>query len=193
MPTSLAQWERERFKYGDAAGDGKGDLLRMHGIKAEHSMNLLFSWLTANRSEVRLLDSLPIERGGTGASTVTGLLKNIGYFEDTNHTLRRGVKVLSVANTGTIDRFSNLPEVTFRKVSTGTYELKGFVNTSILFGLVFPVNNLNQVTHMAELAELEDHTGYTLKVHLADYTNPIPVLGALVDIPLSKYIDIECQ
>ena len=75
MPTSLAQWERERFKYGDAAGDGKGDLLRMHGIKAEHSMNLLFSWLTANRSEVRLLDSLPIERGGTGASTVTGLLR----------------------------------------------------------------------------------------------------------------------
>ena len=54
MATNLSPYERERFEYGEVAGDNKGDLLRIHAIKAEHTANLLFTWLSGASSEVRL-------------------------------------------------------------------------------------------------------------------------------------------
>ena len=57
MANRLSQYERERFLYGDAAGDGKGDLPRVHTIKLEDMSNLIFSWISGGRSEVRLPDA----------------------------------------------------------------------------------------------------------------------------------------
>ena len=84
MPTNLAQWERERFLYGDAAGDGKGDLLRVHAIKAEHASNLVFSWLSGGASEVTLPNALPISRGGTGMTANPAMLVNLASASTAN-------------------------------------------------------------------------------------------------------------
>lgn len=192
MPTSLSQWERERFVYGDAAGDGKGDFLRIHAIKAEHADNLLFSWLSGGASEVRLPDALPISRGGTGSATVAGTIRNLGYFEDTNHVLRRGTKVLTLADTGILDRFQNLPNATFTKRATGEYVLKGVELDTKLFGMVFPITNLNQLRYIATTAL--GAVGETIiKVFVANNATNPPSPGAAVDLPTGVYIDIECK
>ena len=192
MPTNLAQWECERFLYGDAAGDGKGDLLRVHAVKAEHAHNLVFSWLSGGASEVTLPNALPISRGGTGATTVAGVIRKLGYFEDTNHVLRRGTKVLTLGNTGILDRFQNMPNAMFTRNGVGDYSITGVVPGTALFGMVLPVNHLNQLkcyatTSVAPSGEM------VIKVFEANNTTNPPSAGAPMDLPAGTYIDLEVK
>lgn len=192
MATSLAQWERERFNYGEVANDKKGDPIRVHAIKAEHAETLVFSWLSGGLSEVRLPDALPVARGGTGSTTAQGTIRNLGYFEDTNYTLRRGVKVLSLTNTGILDRFQNLPNATFTRRALGEYVLKGVQLDTARFGMVFPLDKLNQLRYIATTtvgAEGE----IVVKVFKANNTTNPPSAGLAADLPAGVYIDIECK
>ena len=192
MPTNLAQWERERFNYGDAAGDKKGDPIRVHTIKAERTNNLVFSWLSGGTSEVTLPTALPISRGGTGSTSVAGVIRTLGYFEDTNHTLRRGIKVLRLGNSGILDRFQNTPNAMFTRNGVGDYAITGVVPGTALFGMVLPVNHLNQLkcyatTSVAPSGEM------IVKVFEANNTTNPPSAGAPMDLPAGTYIDLEVK
>ena len=192
MPTNLAQWERERFNYGDAAGDGKGDPIRVHTIKAEHTNNLVFSWLSGGASEVTLPAALPISRGGTGSTSVAGVIRTLGYFEDSNHVLRRGTKVLTLSNTGIADRFQTLPAASFIKTGLGQYSIYNVEQDTKLFGLVIPMNYFNQPKYFVETSlgvdgELVVST-YLIDTSILPYGPGLPV-----DLPLGVTIDIECK
>lgn len=192
MPTKLAQWERERFNYGEVANDKKGDPIRIHAIKAEHAESLVFSWLSGGRSEVKLPDALPIERGGTGATSTTSFIRNLGYFEDTNHTLRRGEKVMSVANDGFIDRFRNLPEGTaWSRTDVGTYTLSNAKLTYKLWGFVVPINFLGQPMCFVEVYTLPE--GTQLVVKAVTVQDGIISAGDPMDIPPGYVIDLEIE
>lgn len=191
MPTNLAQWERERFNYGEVANDKKGDPIRIHAIKAEHTDNLLFTWLSGGRSEVKLPDALPIERGGTGATSVASAIRNLGYFEDCNYCLRRGIKVLTTNGTGIIDRFKNLPNASINHVDTGTYDITGITHSTDMWSYVVPLNTSHQPTLNLEFTTIEN--GVQMKVNTINYINGAPVIGALIDLPSTVKVDIECK
>lgn len=192
MATGFAQWERERFNYGEVANDKKGDPIRIHAIKAEHTDNLIFSWLSGGASETRLPDVLPVSRGGTGSSTVAGTLRNLGYFEDTNHTLRRGVKILSLTNTGILDRFNNLPNATFTRRALGEYVLRGVQLDTQLYGMVFPVDKFDQLRYIATTT-IGSEGEIVVKVFKANNATNPPSNGVASDLPVGVYIDIECK
>lgn len=191
MATNLSQWERERFNYGDAANDKKGDPIRVHAIKAEHTDNLIFTWLSGGRSEVRLPDALPIERGGTGATSVASAVRNLGYFEDCNFCLRRGIKVLTTNGTSITDRFKNLPNASITRVSTGVYNITGITHSTDMWSHVVPLNTTHQPVLNLEFSPIEN--GVQMKVNIINYVNGAPVMGTLIDLPSSVKVDIECK
>lgn len=186
---ALAQWERERFNYGEAAGDGKGDPIRVHAIKAEHTEKLVYTWLSGGASEVRLPEALPITRGGTGATTVAGTLRNLGYFEDANHTLRRGVKVLSFGNTGMRDQFKNVPDASFSRVAEGHYRITGANLSQALWGIVIPQGPEGFMKAFVELNT--SNNIIEIKTYYPDFSTWPPKLGAPMDLPPGWQVDLE--
>lgn len=188
---ALATNERERFESGLAAGDGKGDYLRTHSLKDEHAMTILFSWLSGGLSEVRLPSALPIERGGTGATSVAGMIKSMGYFQDVNNIMRRGVKVLRLANAAIVDRFGNVPTAKMVRKAAGTYEITGCSLDTTLFGLVLPTDHLGKIKYMATATELNGVI--TIKTSVPNYATFPPTMGALVDLPAGVSIDVEVK
>jgi len=192
MATKLAQWERERFNYGEVANDKKGDPIRIHAIKAEQANTLIFSWLSGGRSEVKLPDALPIERGGTGATSPTSFIRNIGYFEDANHTLRRGEKVMSVSNDAFIDRFRNLPAGTaWAREDVGTYFLTTARITYKLWGCVVPINYLGQPMCFVENYEVTG--GMRVVFKSVSVQDGLMVPGDPMDIPAGYVVDLEIE
>lgn len=116
------QYERERFLYGTVANDKTGDPIRTHAMKAEDMGNILFYWLTGGRSQVKLGDALPIERGGTGATTATKARLGIGVFVDTNNELVFGAKAVSLYDHAVLDHDGTIKPVMTKK-AVGHYEI----------------------------------------------------------------------
>lgn len=191
MATNLGQWERERFNYGESAGDGRGDFLRVHAIKAEDTNAKLFTWLSGGASEVTLPNALPISRGGTGATTVAALIKSIGFFIDANYVLRRGLKVISVTDKGITDNFNNVPTARFERISLGTYSLTGFEVSNNMWEYVIPLNTNGLPKYIIERSSIGDVM--TLTCYEAN-TDVWPIAkGALIDIKDTDVINFEVK
>ena len=193
MATKLSQNERERFLYGDAAGDGKGDMLRVHAIKAEQSNSIVFSWLSGGRSEVRLADALPVERGGTGGTTAQRGRLNMGIFVNTNNELLFGSKAVSLYDGAILDHDGSVKPI-YKKVGVGHYEIsevEGFALNGFKFAL--PKDELGNllcscvITFAAKIA--------TVKVYGLTYANGIVSidLNSPMNIPASRCIDISIK
>lgn len=189
MATKLGQYERQRFEYGDAANDGKGDPIRVHAIKAEQANTILFNWLSGGASEVALKEALPISRGGTGSTTVAGTLRTLGYFEDANHTLRRGIKVLSIGNTGMRDQFKNVPDASFTRVAEGHYRITGAELSQAMWGIVIPQGPEGFMKAFVEINPSVNTI--EIKTYYPDFSTWPPKLGAPMDLPPGWQVDLE--
>lgn len=193
MATNLAQNERERFEYGLAAGDGKGDELRIHALKAEHTASLLFYWLTGGSSEVRLKDALPIERGGTGATTAQQARLNLGLMVNTNNELMFGSKAISVYNGAVLDHDGTV-KPGFIKNGVGNYRINGPLGFALNgFKYCLPKDELGNVLCGANITF--DATGLTLTTHPVIFNQgKYEVdLETKIDIPSGRCIDISVK
>ena len=193
MPTSLSINERERFLYGDAAGDGKGDMLRIHAIKAEQANSILFSWLSGGTSEVRLKDALPIERGGTGGTTAQRSRLNMGILVNTNNELVFGSKAISVYNGAVLDHDGSV-NPGFIKNGVGNYRINGPLGFALNgFKYCLPKDELGNLLCGCTLTF--DATGLTILVHPTLFTDGIYSADTSVniDIPSQRCIDISVK
>ena len=194
MPTSLSINERERFLYGDAAGDGKGDMLRIHAIKAEQANSILFSWLSGGTSEVRLKDALPIERGGTGGTTAQRGRLNMGIFVNTNNELMFGSKAVSLYEGAILDHDGSV-KPGYKKVGLGHYEISGISGFALNgFKYCLPKDELGNVLCSCVIS-FENNVAtvrvyevfmYVRGVMDIDLENPM-------DIPSQRCIDISVK
>lgn len=193
MATSLSQYERERFKYGDAAGDGKGDMLRVHAIKAEQTECIVYNWLSGGRSEVRLPDALPIERGGTGGTTAQRGRLNMGIVVDTNNNLVFGSKVVSVYNGAVLDHDGTVKPV-FSKVAVGHYTITN-VSGFALNGFKYRIPRDELGNPLCGCVITFEGTTATVKVYQLKFLNGIfsNNLTVPIDLPASRCIDISVK
>lgn len=189
------QFERQRFQYGDAAGDKKGDLLRNHVIKAEEAMSILFSWLSGARSEVTLQNALPIERGGTGGTTANSGRLGLGLFVDTNDEIVFGAKAISVYDGLVLDHDGSIkPAIT--KVDTGHYtitNIPGFALNGFTYRI--PKDELGNPLCGCSIEFDTVSSIATLKVYaiiFVDGKYSIDV-SQPIDIPNSRCIDISVK
>lgn len=187
------QWERDRFKYGDAAGDGKGDLLRVHAIKLEDMSNKLFSWLSGGRSEIVLQQALPVERGGTGATTAQKARLTLGMLVNTNNEYVFGSKAISVYNGAVLDHDGTV-KPGFIKNGVGDYRINGPLGFAI-FGFTYclPKDELGNLLCGAKFTF--DATGLTLTTHPIKYNlGKVEVdMTTKIDIPDQRCIDISVK
>ena len=194
MATSLSQHERERFLYGDAAGDGKGDMLRIHALKAEQANSILFNWLSGGRSEVRLQDGLPIERGGTGGTTAQRGRLNMGIFVNTNNELLFGSKAVSLYNGVILDHDGSVKPV-YKKVALGHYEITGISGYALNgFKYCLPKDELGNVLCTCVIHFVGNTA--TVKVYevlIHENGNKGVNLKKPMDIPTQRCIDISVK
>lgn len=192
MATNLSPYERERFEYGEVAGDNKGDLLRIHAIKAEHTANLLFTWLSGASSEVRLPNALPIERGGTGATTANRARMNLGMIINTNNEVSFGARAVSVYD-GTVLDHDNTVKPYFIKNGVGDYtvgNVTGFNPTS--FTYILPKDELGNLLCGCEITFAGEAI---IKVYAVKFEDGIFQLDKTLpmDIPPGRCIDISVK
>ena len=181
----MALNERTRFLSGDAAGDGKGDMLRNHSLKAEATATQIYSWLSGGKSEVRLPDALPVERGGTGGTTAQKGRLNLGIVVNTNNELVFGSRVVSLYNGTFLDHEGTVKPI-FTKVGIGHYTLTNITG--------FALNGFKYCLPKDELGNLLCGCAITF----ADGTATIKVYGltrtdGLVSLDLTKPMDIPAQ
>ncbi len=191
MAIKLAQWERERFNYGESAGDGKGDYLHTHGVKAEHAETLVFSWLSGGASEVRLPNALPITRGGTGSTTASKARLNLGIFVNTNNELMFGSKAVSVYD-GTVLDHDGTVKPTFQKLGVGKYLISGVTGFGPGFTYVLPKDEMGNLLCGCEIT----FTGEAnVSVYAIKYEDGKAVLDKTVpmDLPNGRCIDISAK
>ena len=191
MAITLAQWERERFNYGESAGDGKGDYLHTHGVKAEHAETLVFSWLSGGASEVRLPTALPISRGGTGATTASKSRLNLGIFANTNNELMFGSKAVSVYDGTVLDHDGSIKPY-FNKTGTGKYIIGNVIGFGSGFTYVLPKDEMGNLLCGCEIT----FTGEAnVSVYAIKYEDGKAVLDKTVpiDIPSGRCIDISAK
>ena len=191
MAITLAQWERERFNYGESAGDGKGDFLHTHGVKAEHAETLVFSWLSGGASEVRLPTALPISRGGTGATTISKSRLNLGILVNTNNELVFGSKAVSVYDGTVLDHDGTIKPM-FSKQGVGKYLISGVTGFGSGFTYVLPRDELGNLLCGCEIT----FTGEAnVSVYAIKYEDGKAVLDKSIpmDIPDKRCIDISAK
>lgn len=185
--------ERDRFIVGDAPGDKKGDLLRIHTLKTEHMAKVLFNWLSAGKSEVRLPSALPIVRGGTGGTTAQSARLSLGMFVDTNDEVIFGPRAISLYD-GVILDHTNEINPGYSKVDTGHYEVRN-VSGFGLFGFEFrlPKDSLGNLLCGCSISFSE--TVATVKVYEVTYINGKAELDLTkpMDIPAQRCIDISVK
>lgn len=193
MATKLSMYERERFKYGDAAGDGKGDQLRIHAIKAEQSNTIVYDWLSGGKSEVRLPNALPVERGGTGGTTAQSGRLNLGLVVNTNNEVMFGSKVISVYNGAVLDHDGTV-KPGFIKNGVGDYRINGPLGFALNgFKYCLPKDEIGNT--LCGCAITFDSTGFTLKVHPLKYLNGVASVDTtkLIDLPTGRCIDVSTK
>ena len=186
-----AQFERERFNYGEAAGDGKGDFLHTHGVKAEQAETIVFSWLSGGASEVRLPNALPITRGGTGSTTASKARLNLGIFVNTNNELMFGSKAVSVYD-GTVLDHDGTVKPTFQKLGVGKYLISGVTGFGPGFTYMLPKDEMGNLLCGCEIT----FTGEAnLSVYAIKYEDGKAVLDKTtpMDIPDKRSIDISAK
>lgn len=191
MANNISQFERERFLYGDAAGDGRGDLLRVQTIKLEDMSNILFSWLSGGASEVRLPNALPITRGGTGSTTASKARLNLGIFVNTNNELMFGSKAVSVYD-GTVLDHDGTVKPTFQKLGVGKYLISGVTGFGPGFTYVLPKDEMGNLLCGCEIT----FTGEAnVSVYAIKYEDGKAVLDKTVpmDLPNGRCIDISAK
>lgn len=191
MATKLSQYERERFNYGEAAGDGKGDFLRTHAIKAEQTNSLLFYWLTGGLSEVKLLDALPVARGGTGASSANKARINLGMIVNTNNELSFGSKAVSLYDGAVLDH-DGTAKPYFIKNGVGDYIVGNVIGFGAGFTYVLPKDELGNLLCGCEIS----FTGEAnVKVYAIKYQDGRALLDKTkpMDIPSGRCIDISVK
>lgn len=192
MPTNLSPYERERFKYGEAAGDDKGDFLRIHAIKAEHTDTLLFTWLSGGRSEVSLPQALPIERGGTGATTAQRARLGLGMIINTNNEVSFGSRAVSLYDGVVLDHDDTVKPY-FIKNGVGDYTIgnvTGFAPNA--FTYILPRDELGNLLCGCEIV----FSGEALvRVYAVKYTDGVISLDKTIpmDIPQGRCIDISVK
>lgn len=189
----MALNERDRFLFGDAAGDGKGDFLRTHAQKAESMATQLYSWLSGGRSEVRLSDALPVERGGTGGTTAQKGRLNLGIVVNTNNELVFGSRVVSLYNGTVLDHEGTVKPV-YTKVGTGHYTLtniSGFALNGFKFCL--PKDDLGNLLCGCAITFADNVA--TVKVYQLVRTSGLVSLDLTkpMDIPAQRCIDIATK
>lgn len=188
---ALSQWERDRFNYGEAAGDGKGDFLHTHGVKAEHAETLVFSWLSGGASEVKLPNALPVSRGGTGSTTANGTRLNLGIMVNTNNELVFGSKAASLYDGAVLDHDGTIKPY-FIKNGTGDYVVGKVTGFGPGFTYILPRDELGNLLCGCEITFLGEAL---VKVYAIKYVDGKAVLDKTVpmDIPNGRCIDISSR
>lgn len=193
MSIRLTQFQRQRFQYGDAANDNKGDLLRVHTIKLEDMSTMLFTWISGGSSEVTLPDALPIARGGTGGTTAQQGRLNLGMLVNTNNELVFGSRAISVYDGAILDHDGTV-KPGFIKNGIGDYRINGPLGFA-LFGFKYclPKDELGNVLCGAKI--VFDASGLTLTTHPVVFNNGIYSVDETtkIDIPPTRCIDISVK
>lgn len=126
-------FSRDRISIGEAANDGKGTDLNLAGKYLEDFMTATCMFLNAGTSEIKIPDTLPIERGGTNASTVSGHIKYVTRFGagamqlvDNKYTPVAFI-VITNGSDGTVKPLVDLSNViTVTKIAVGKYLFSTF-------------------------------------------------------------------
>lgn len=192
MATNLGQFQRDRFKSGDAAGDGNGDYLREHSLKSEDAASKTFSWLSGGASEVTLPNALPISRGGTGGGSALRARLNLGIFVTTNNDLVFGSKGVSLYEGFVLDHDGTVkPGVV--KNGIGDYTVSNVTGFSPnQFTFILPKDELGNLLCGCEITF---NTGASVRVYAIKYVGGKAVLDKTVpmDIPHGRCIDISVK
>lgn len=192
MATNLGQFQRERFKSGDSAGDGKGDFLRDHSLKDEDFASKTFSWLSGGASEVTLPNALPVSRGGTGGASALRARLNLGIFVTTNNELVFGSKGVSLYE-GTVLDHDDTVKPGYIKNSVGSYRIPNVTGFSPnQFTYILPKDELGNLLCGCDITF---DTGANVFVYAIKYENGKAVLDRTVpmDIPQGRCIDISVK
>lgn len=193
MASKLTPLIRERFLYGDAANDGKGDLLRIHAIKAEHSANILYDWLSGGKSQVSLPQALPVERGGTGGTTAQSSRLSLGMVVSTNNELLFGSRAISVYDGAVLDHDGTV-KPGFIKNGVGSYRINGPLGFALNgFKFCLPKDELGNL--LCGCLITFDATGLNLRVFAIKNVAGKNVVDSAVpmNIPSTRCIDISVK
>lgn len=186
-------FERDRFNYGEVAGDGKGDFLHTHGVKAERMATILFGWLSGGKSEVRLLDALPVERGGTGGTNANEAKLKLGIYTDPNYNLVYGINGVDLYDTRVIDNTGTL-RPSFSKLSVGKYKLTNITAHAIYgFKFILPEDELGNKLCGCTISF--ENNEALIDVYAIKYESGKAVLDTSkpMDIPTGRYISISVR
>ena len=118
----------EKIEVGEVADDKKGWPLRDICVSLNLSLAEIVLWITGGAKEFGdLNNALPIERGGTGATTAASARKALGIVRGSNYELAFANNCLElyddrVTNYGLTDTVHG-----FTKVATGHYRLAAIV------------------------------------------------------------------
>lgn len=191
MATKLGQFERERFNYGEVAGDGKGDFLRIHAIKAEQAETIVFGWLTGGLSQTKLLDALPVSRGGTGATTANKARLNLGLTVNTNNEVMFGSRAVSLYDGAVLDHDGTVKPY-FIKNGVGDYTVGNVIGFGSGFTYILPRDELGNLLCGCEITFMGEAI---VKVYAVKFEGGKYILDKSVpmDIPNSRRIDISVK
>lgn len=168
---------------GDAANDGKGDLLRVSVMKLNTNINLIRDFLVGGSGRVRLNLPLPISRGGTGASSAQSARRELGVaLFDCNGVLRKAESHVEVY----WDRVAKGPYAATEmnclivKTGIGTYTLTGLAAYT---KIVLPLDNTGKPGFIVEVNTLDPITKQmTFSVYSVTWLNGW-IKDTLMDIP----------
>lgn len=181
-------------KYGDAAGDGKGELLRNATIMYNESIATIVDWITGSPNTESLMNTkLGITRGGTGASTAQGARLNLGLFIDTNNEVVFGSRAISVYDGVVLDHDQTV-KPTINKVGIGNYTITNVPGYALNgFKFRFPKDDLGTplvipvITFAGTVCTVKTYKPKFLNgVWSADTTVPL-------NIPASRCVDISVK
>lgn len=186
---------RERLEYGLHANDSRGDFARVHTIKVENALSILFEFLSANTSQVKLPKSIPVSVGGTGGTTTQSAKLNLGIFTNTNNELIAGSKAVSVYN-GSVLIHGTDDKITISRVGVGNYSLYGVKGFSLFgFKYILPNDEYGVPLCGCEIVFNEANTTATVKVYALNFSNGKYVIDKTkpIDIPNQRCIDISLK
>ncbi|AGY48121.1 hypothetical protein Presley_54 [Acinetobacter phage Presley] len=147
------QSDVEYVEIGEAINDKKGEFLPVAGRILNTNIRIIMDFLTGGTGSNKLIGhSLPVTRGGTGATSAQSARENIGLgFVDCNRVLRSAMPSMDVYDdklvAGPYLVTKNKPVKQLIKLGTGTYKITNVEKFSGFIALLDPFNK--PVFHVA--------------------------------------------
>lgn len=186
--------EIEKLEYGVSANDGLGYDIRNGAMITDSNFRNIVLFITGGLREMGRIDNvyLPMSRGGTGASTVAGVLKNFSLAIGPNNEMLYGYGNVGIYDTKftVYGKPSNF--FAFSKVTAGKYRLEGPIKWGVTgYRIAYPKDELGNFICGCVIESIASGIDIlTYKVifdnglYRVDLTQPI-------DIPPDKFISLN--